>query len=298
VEVFRQNLTSHAPYRSPSPIDEYMPGFASFSRGGGTVVFVAPALMVLPWVVAGSLDSRARGWFGFLWLVGLTAFGVAFRGLLIWWLVMLPLAGVALGMLRPPTERVVLTTQRALVAALFGALALLGGGALADPWERTAPLPSRRLPSVAASGIEPIAEWLDCNARPIAGSKLLTTYNFGGYARWRMPYLSESIDGRTIFPDSVGVPETYFLPVRRTLPLPPWRSAELAIVPVSYPVAGVLDTATGWRRVAMTADRNGPPRMIGLWVTERWWTRAGRSPLPARAVPLFHVLPGGGCLTS
>jgi hypothetical protein len=297
VDVFQQNFTSHAPYRSPSPIDEYMPGFASFSRGGGTVVFVAPALMILPWLVAGSLGTRERVWYGFLWMVGLLAFGVAFRGILLWWLVMLPLVGIALGALESPAKPVVLTTQRALVTALFGAMTLLGGGALADPWERAGTLESRRLPSVAASGIEPIAEWLDCNVKPVTGSRLLTTYNFGGYARWRMPYLSESIDGRTIFPDSVGVPETYFLPVRRTLPLPPWKSAELAILPVSYPVAAVLDTAAGWRRVGMTADRNGAPRMIGLWVTEQWWARAGRAPIPVRAVRLFHVADGKSCLT-
>ena len=103
-----------------------------------------------------------------------------------------------------------------------------------------------------------------------------------------MPYLSESIDGRTIFPDSVGAPETYFLPVTRTIPLPPWRAADLAIVPVSYPVSAVLDTASGWRRVAMVASQDGPVAMIGLWVTERWWATAGQSALPSRPIALFH----------
>ena len=297
VEMFQQNLTSHAPYRSPSPIEEYMPGFASLSRGGGTVVFVVPLLVILPWIVARALDARGRAWYGFLWMVGLLAFAAAFRGLLLWWLVTLPLVGVALGFLRSPTERVVLTTQRALVAGLFGAMALLGGGELADPWQRAGTLESRRLPSIVASGIEPFASWLDCNVDRAVGGKLLTTYNFGGYARWRMPYLSESIDGRTIFPDSVGVPETYFLPVRRTLPLPPWRSADLAILPLSYPVSAVLDTAAGWRRVGTAADLNGQARMLGLWVTDQWWARAGRATLPAKPQPMFHAAPAAACLT-
>jgi hypothetical protein len=249
-------------------------------------------------MVVRALNARERLWYGFLWTVGILAFAAAFRGLLLWWLMTLPLVGVALGFLRAPSEAVVLTTQRALVAGLFGAMALLGGGELADPWQRAGTLASRRLPSIIASGIEPIANWLDCNVDRTVGGKLLTTYNFGGYARWRMPYLSESIDGRTIFPDSVGVPEGYFLPVRRMLPLPPWRSADLAILPVSYPIAAVLDTASGWRRVAITADMNGPPRIIGLWVTERWWTVTGNSSLPSRPTLLFQRIERVACLTS
>jgi hypothetical protein len=86
----------------------------------------------------------------------------------------------------------------------------------------------------------------------------------------------------------VAAAETYFLPVRRSLPLPPWRSADLAIVPLGYPVAAVLDTASAWRRVGTTADRNGPAAIIGLWVNRDWWARAGRDALPDRPVALFH----------
>jgi hypothetical protein len=110
-----------------------------------------------------------------------------------------------------------------------------------------------------------------------------------------LPRLSESIDGRTIFPDSVAAAEAYFLPVRRALPMPPWRSADLAILPVSYPVAGVLDTAITWQRVATTADRNGPASIIGLWVNRDWWLRAGRDELSPRPVPLFHRSAESAC---
>jgi hypothetical protein len=57
---------------------------------------------------------------------------------------------------------------------------------------------------------------------------------------------------------------------------------------VSYPVAAVLDTATGWRRVAVTADLNGPASMIGLWVRGDWWERGGAVALPAKPLRLFH----------
>src|SRR5262249_11932454 len=106
----------------------------------------------------------------------------------------------------------------------------------------------------------------------------------------RLPYLSQSIDGRTIFPDSVAKPETYFVQSKRELPLQPWRTADVAIFPVSFPVAGVLDTAHGWHRVAMTSQLEGPARMIGLWVTEPWWNRAGLQPMPRSVLPVMQPL--------
>jgi len=294
-DVFHLNFERHALYSSPSPVDEYIPGFSALTRGGGTGLLLVPLLLALPWLTATRLEPRARGLYGLLWTAGLFSFGVAIRGLLPWWLTTLPLTGIALGMLTAPATPLVLTAQRAVVTAIFGAMGLVGGGRNADPWEEAGTLQSRRLPSAAASGIEPIAEWLDCHLMPTAQGRLLTTFNFGSYARWRLPQLSESIDGRTIFPDSAAAAEAYFLPVRRTLPLPPWRSADLAIVPVSYPVAGVLDTATAWRRVATTADRNGPAAIIGLWVRRDWWAQAGAGELPPRSVPLFHRAAAPAC---
>ena len=238
--------------------------------------------------MAKQLTTRERSWYGILWTGGLVTFAVAIRGLLPWWLVSMPLSAIALGMLKSPVSSIVLTTQRTVVAAIFCAMALLGASQFGDPWLRAGTLPSHRLPSSAASGIEPIALWLDCAMKPDVPGRLITIFNFGSYARWRLPNLSESIDGRTIFPDSAAAAEAYFLPVKRGVPLPPWRSADLAIVPLSYPVAAVVDTASGWRRVATTADLNGPAAIIGLWVTERWWTRAGRVPLPVRPLRLFH----------
>jgi len=287
-QVYRLNFEPHALYSSPSPVDEYTPGFSALARGGGTGLLLVPLLVVLPWLTASRLEPRARGLHALPWAGGLVLFAVAIRGLLPWWLATLPLTGLALGTLTAPLTPVVLTTQRTVVAAIFGAMALIGGGRNGDPWQEAAALPARRLPSSAASGIEPIAIWLDCHLQPGAEGRLLTTFNFGSYARWRLPQLSESVDGRTIFPDSAAAAEAYFLPVRRSLPLPPWRSADLAIVPLSYPVAAILDTASTWHRVGTTADRNGPAAIIGLWVNLEWWRRVGRDELPARSVPLFH----------
>ena len=287
-EVLRLNFEPHALYTSPTPVDEYTPGFSALRTGGGTGLLLVPLLLALPWLTASKLAPRERTLHGVLWVGGLVTFAVAIRGLLPWWLATRPLTAAALGSLAAPVSAVVLTTQRAIVTAIFGAMALLGGGANGDPSLEADALPGRRLPSSAAAGIEPIARWLDCHLRPASSGRLLTVFNFGSYARWRLPTLSESIDGRTIFPDSVAAAETYVLPVRRALPLPPWRSADVAIVPISYPVAAVLDTAAGWRRVAITADVNGPAAIIGLWVRTEWWGSAGRDTLPAQTARLFH----------
>lgn len=287
-DVFALNFAPNALYRFPSPVGEHTPGFMAFIRGGGTALLISPLLIALPWLTSSRLVPRARFWYGLTWLVGLFGFGIAIRALLPWWLMTLPLTGVAVGLLAPPQTPVVITAQRAIVSAIFGAMSIMGGGRAGDPWLRAGSLDTRRLPSVAASGIEPIAEWLDCSMNRAATGRLLTVFNFGNYAMWRLSHLSASIDGRTIFPDSVAAAEGFFLPVSRTLPLPPWRSADLAILPLGVPVAGVLDSASGWQRVATVSDQNGPASIIGLWIRRDWWTRAGHSPLPARPVYLFH----------
>jgi hypothetical protein len=291
LQVYALNFEPHALYTSPSPVEEHTPGFSALFGGGGTGLLLVPLLVALPWIAGPRLTARERTVHGLLWAGGLLTFAGAIRGLLPWWLATMPLTALALGALAPPVTAVVITTQRTIVAAIFGAMALLGGGVIGDPWQQAGTVQSRRLPSSAASGIEPIAQWLDCHLARDASGRLLTTFNFGSYARWRLPRLSESIDGRTIFPDSAAAAEAYFLPVRRNLPLPPWRSADLAIVPLSYPVASVLDTASAWRRVATVADQNGPASIIGLWVNRDWWSRAGTTDLPAHSLTLFHRAP-------
>jgi hypothetical protein len=231
---------------------------------------------------------RERVLYGLLWTAGLIVFGVAIRGMLPWWLAVLPLTAQAIGRLSAPQTPIILTTQRAVVAAIFMSTAAFGGGIIGDPWAQTGTTETRRLPSSAASGIEPIAEWLDCQLEPNAEGRLLTTFNFGSYARWRLPRLSESIDGRTIFPDSAAAAEAYFLPLWGKVPLPPWRSADVAILPLGMPVSTVLDTASTWMRVATAADRNGRASIIGLWVNKDWWARSSTRPLPEKRVPLFH----------
>jgi hypothetical protein len=304
VEIYRLNFAPNAMFGPPSPIAEYKPGFSTALSAGVSSLFVSLAFVLLPWAVASRYSIRERLLHGLLWFAGLVMFALAVRALVVWWLLIIPTVAFAIELLPGATLPSLRTAQRAAVVAIFVSVALLGVDDLRDPWMRAGSAATRVLPSINARSIEPIAQWLDCNVRPTARGRLVTTFNYGGYVPWRLPYLSESIDGRTIFPDSVAKAETYFPPNRATIPLPPWRTADLAIAPIHFPIAGVLDTASGWRRVALTSQMEGKPSMIALWVTERWWHEAGASPLPTSTIPLYHrplaaaAAPGAMCGSS
>jgi hypothetical protein len=286
--VFNLYFAPNAVVNYPSPIMEYRPGF-TLARSGGLVALLVPlTFLALPWLVLRSFTTRERLGHGALWLGGALIFAFAARGLLVWWLVIMPAVAVAVDALPAPTIAVVRTAQRAALLALVVLLVIDGADGLGDPWLRAGSVSWRTLPTTTAKSIEPIATWLDCNLEPAARGRLVTTFNLGGYVPWRLPQLSQSVDGRTFFPDSVAKAETYFPPNRPTIPLQPWRTAELAIVPVNFPVAAVLDTARGWRRVAVTSQLDGRATMIGLWVTDSWWRRSGRRPLEPGLIPLPH----------
>lgn len=296
VEIYQLYLAPNALFGPPSAIAEYRPGFSSAVGSGVSSVSVCLCLAVLPWAAAPRFNARERLLHGLLWFAGLLMFALAMRALVIWWLLIIPTAACAIELLPAVTMPVLRTTQRAAVVAIFSAVGLVGLSDYRDSLTLERSRSTRALSSITARSMEPIAEWLDCNVRRDVGrgGRLITTFNFGGYVPWRLPYLSESIDGRTIFPDSVAKAETYFPPNRPVVPLPPWRTADLAIVPFNFPVAAVLDTATGWRRIAITNQLEGRATIIGLWVTDRWWAKAGRVELPRNAIPLYHAAMGEG----
>jgi len=288
--VFKLYFAPNAVVNPPTPIVEYRPGF-TLARSGGLVSLGVPlAFLALPWFAARKFNVRERLGYGALWLGGALIFALAARGLLVWWLVIMPVVAIAVDALPAPTIPSARTAQRAAVLALAALMVIDGADDLGDPWLRTGSVSWRTVPSSTAKSMEPIAAWLDCKLDPGAHGRVVTTFNLGGYVPWRMPNLSESVDGRTFFPDSVAKAETYFPPNRATIPLQPWRSADLAIVPVNFPVASVLDTAHGWRRVAMTSQLDGRATMIGLWVKSAWWSSASRGALPHGVVPLPHEL--------
>src|SRR5512146_191340 len=290
VDVFRLNFAPNALFGPPTGINEYKPGYLMMLIGGNSSLALAILFTFLPWAAAPRLNALERILYGLLWLAGLLMFALAVRSMVVWWLVVIPLCSIVLSQLQTPRTPVVLTAQRAIVPALFMVVALQALEAWLDPALRAGDVSSRYLPTTNAKSIEPLARWLDCFTRHDVGGRLVTTFNYGGYVPWRLPYLSEAIDGRVIFADSVSKPETYFVPTKREIPLQPWRTADLAIFPVSLPVAAVLDTASGWHRAAITSELDGRARIIGLWVTDRWWQRAGKIQLPHGPLPAMHSL--------
>jgi hypothetical protein len=289
-EVFRLNFAPNALFGPPTGINEYKPGYLMLVTAGNGSLALCLFFTFLPWAVAARLDVKSRVLYGLLWLAGLLMFALAVRSLVVWWLLTIPLSGLALSELRTPAIPVVRTAQRAIVLVIFALVAASGLESWEDPALRAGDVSSRYLPSINAKSIESLARWLDCNTRHDLGGRLVTTFNYGGYVPWRLPYLSESIDGRVIFADSVSRPETFFTPFSRNIPLQPWRTADLAIFPVPFPIGAVLDTAHGWHRVAMTSQLEGPARMIGLWVKDSWWKTAGTIPLPRSVLPVMQSL--------
>ena len=99
----------------------------------------------------------------------------------------------------------------------------------------------------------------------------MSTFVLGSYLTWRLPRLAQSIDSRGLFPDSVTAVEAFRLASDRDVPLGPWHSADLAIVPLRYGVAAVLDTAAGWQRLDTTPGAPTASDSVGLWVRLAWW---------------------------
>jgi hypothetical protein len=286
--VFTLNFAPNALFGPPTPIEEYKPGYLLLFTNGGSL-FLAIGFTILPWIAARRMDARANTLFGLLWLAGLLMFALAVRSIVVWWLMIIPVVALVVELMKEPSLPVVRTAQRAIVPAIFVVVAMAALETRLDPALQAGDISSRFVPSTNARSMEPIAKWLDCYVRPEVGGRLVTIFNYGGYVPWRLPYLSESIDGRVIFADSVSRPESYANTVKGKPMLPPWRTADLAIFPVVLTVASVLDTATGWHKVAITNTVDGPSRIIGVWVTDRWWQRAGRIPLPRSVTPLMHV---------
>ena len=135
----------------------------------------------------------------------------------------------------------------------------------------------RTLPTVDARPAEALAAWLTDHTGPGAHARIVTTFSFGSYLTWRLPGYSSSIDTRGIFPDSVSAPDALMTGASRNVPLGPWRSADLAIIPLRYRLAGVLDSASGWQRLAAARDESIPTDSVGLWATKEWWHQHARA---------------------
>ncbi|MDB4881364.1 MAG: hypothetical protein JWL95_130 [Gemmatimonadetes bacterium] len=269
-DVFRLNFAPNAITRYPAPTGELTPGFI-------VAPLIGTLLAALPLVALPRLPgARERTWYGLLWLVGLILFARMFKGLGPWWWCTMPMTVTVLSLLptlsSTATRRVYALLLVACVAALglptlrlYGELSRFEGG-----------VGRSTLPSLKGYAAEPAARWLELHMLHGATGRLLTSFNYGSYLEWRLPTLSVSVDGRTIFPDSAAMPDA--ISERGTVYEGPWMSSDVAIVPVTFPVAARLDADPRWRRIGVAAPApwaTAAPR-AGLWVRRSWWQVARR----------------------
>lgn len=288
--VFGLNILANPLLAFPSPINEAVPGFLAL-RWNWLALCAGICLAMLPWLSQNAqLSARARLVFASAWLAGLVAFAGAFRLLLVWWMMVLPLASSAVSAICQSLASSENQKTRLLritaVWAVCAGLILSSGRFEAHAWNSEDPANARVLAPMNENGLEQIAEWLDCNAREGSGGRVFTYFSYGSALTWRLSHYSMSIDGRTIFPDSVAKPEAFYDPLTEPFREGPWRTANLAILPARSAIADVLDNAPGWRRAAVVHRATGS---IALWVTEAWWSTAGIGPPPSRAIPLSET---------
>ncbi|MGE5727910.1 MAG: hypothetical protein ACM34L_04850 [Gemmatimonas sp.] len=266
--VFRLNFAPNALFSAR--VAEYRSGFVAALPLG----ILLCALALVAW--------RALGWrervvFGALWIAGLVAFALHVKGLVVWWLVIVPLVVIAIervfGSLPAAYRRFPAMLTFALAAVVTGRF-VMGGAAmtrsLGASWRAEHVAPGLTLSEPGGISADPLIVRLAMLGVPV---RVLTVFDLGSYVAWRGPLLSESVDGRTIFPDSASLPDAMFAAGSRAGALGPWRSADAALVPTAYPVAAVLDTASDWRRLA-TSDAPSPVGPIGLWVRRTWYSSA------------------------
>jgi hypothetical protein len=267
-EIFRLNFGHNLLVDYPSPIGEFAPGFLSAAKWM-PIAFVVIVLAIVPSIGFGYTRSTwERVVFSSMWLVGLFGFALATRALMIWWLASLPSLALALEKVRvprPPVRRVLLVTMACfpmLISIRSLELSHLLGTDVASP---------------VRGSVEPLARWLDQHVQADRRSRMLTVFDFGTYLTWRLPAYSMSIDGRGIYPDSASSPDAYRLLGNERSATGPWRSAELAILPLSYPAATVLDTAVGWVRVDSVPPTREVPYAAGLWARRSWLDKYART---------------------
>ena len=270
VDVFRLNFMSNALTKPPAPTGELTPGFL-ISPWYGLMIGALP-ILALPQL----RRDRERLLYGALWLAGLLLFARIFKGLGPWWWCATPLCVSAIARAPRATELRTRVAFAALLSVLVASLAIPNVRLYAMLRPHEGDTRRRTLPSVKAFAAEPAARWIEQHKLPDAAGRVLTVFNYGSYLQWRMPSLSESIDGRTIFPDSASLPDAFA--EHGVAYFGPWQSADLAIVPITYPVAAKLDADSGWLRIGVAAPAPwaaSAPR-AGLWVRRAWWRRAGK----------------------
>jgi hypothetical protein len=278
--VFRLYFAPNALMRWPSVITELRPGAQGMLSSPAAIPAIL-LLAVLPWAIEAApltLTRRKKWVFGALWTAGAFTFAWAIRLLVVWWFAALPLTGFVLSVI--PSARTRGLRLGRIITAYFIVLSpTLRLGVLRHPEllghvavSSTSGIRDS-LPVEVANVLDPLVARLQREPAS-CGNRIMTAFNLGSYLTWRLPRYSVSVDSRGIFPDSVVMPEAFRIDDGPEA-FGAWRTADLAIIPRSFRLASVLDTATGWRQVttswgtsASSASDTAHRREVGLWVRQ------------------------------
>ncbi len=281
----------------PTPVKEAQPGFVAMGTHWALVP-LALFMLSIPLLWSDGWPSRSsRFVWGIAWMAGLIAFAIAARLLLVWWLLVLPLVAGnvhAIASWLLANEDQGRRLWRITAVWSLCTLLLMSGG-LFDPgaWSFENPVAGHRLAPMRQHGLDQLAGWLECNTRATATGRVFTVFNYGSALTWRLASYSMSIDGRTIFPDSVAKAEVYNRPLTERVSYGPWRSADLAILPIGGAIDDVIRSAQQWHQIGIVDLEDSG---VALWVTEPWWSRWGITALPQYPLSVLANPPANaGC---
>lgn len=285
IGVLRLNFASNPLFDTMSPLVDFWPGFKAIQHAGLSLPMLAFGLVVTAPLALSTkgLTDRERRAFGLAWLLGLALFGTAMRGLVIWWALSLPLLARTAHSIPVPNSLTIRRANVVLTCLVPVGLALFSWRWAEQHTQVTLNRNTRQLPLGSAPILEPLVRWVECYTHAPPGSRAHNIFDHGSYLTYRLPTLSYSIDGRTIFPDSVANADAYQLSSRGPMRLGPWRSADLAFVPLRHALNSVLEGDRDWRLVRVSASNDPALAPVGLWVRNRWLTRFGVDIIPLRA---------------
>lgn len=277
MDMMRLNFGYNALFNAGSPIVEHEGGFTFFTHAEIGTRLVVASLLLLPLLgFFGRMTQRARWWYGLAWLAGLGLFGLAIRGLLLWWLLALPLFALALASIPLPTLS--LTKKLVVGSWVVALLALTGQAAKA---RRLMPR-ALSVPHPESVAVAPAVRWMTCalaGTSPQPGARWTargtTIFNYGSLLTWTVPTTSWSMDGRTIFPDSVAVAEAPQSLLHGTIVHPPWRSSDVVVLPKGHLTGELLNADSAWLRIPLAALDSVPSAR--LWVRRAWLARVPRA---------------------
>jgi hypothetical protein len=286
-QVFALNFGDNVLLRRPPTIAEFAAGVEYAARRPGVIIAVT-ALLAAPWLAPEGETARARLVRAVAWTAGLLLFAWAGRLVLVWWAACF---GMVVALAATVRVTALLPNPRTRAAALGGAAAIVVLAA-APPiapvfWLFEGDTRQRMLPRAGEDPALWLPAWLLCSTQAGAHGRIYTEFNYGSELTWMLPGYSVSIDGRTIFPDSIARDFAYAMYGRRRVFSNTWRGADLALVDRTFWLAPVLDGDTSWVLLAQ-ARPTSRGSAGALWARREWWQRWGSGAV----IPAADVRPG------